>query len=65
MTYTKIVTGVHSLTAYLVDANDPEKGFRVNVGTVSVVLPVEEAAELAEYLWVHLPSTFQREVGNE
>jgi len=58
MTFSKMVTGVASLTTYLENASKPEDGFRLVLGTQAVKLTVEDAAELAEYIWVHLPEDF-------
>lgn len=58
MTFSKMLTGVSTLTIYLKSQDRPEDGFRLNLGTQSVDLSVEDAAELAEYIWVRLPAYY-------
>lgn len=57
MTFSKMVPSTQSLTVYLENQNKPEDGFRVSLANVNVKLTVEDAKELAEYIWVRLPDT--------
>lgn len=55
MTYTKPVTTTNYLRLYLADSNDPSKGYRVALGASEGILSLEDAKELAEYIWVRIP----------
>lgn len=59
MTFSKMLKSDTNVTIFQVDANDVSKGFRINMGTQSAVLPLEDATELAEYIWVRIPDGVQ------
>lgn len=61
MTFSKMVPSVHNVTLYLEDANNPGKGFRLVVGNLNVKLSVEDAKDLAEYIWVRIPDVGEEE----
>lgn len=55
MTFYKNLESQVGVTVYQNDSNDVSKGFRVSVGTTNGVLSLDDARELAEYIWVRLP----------
>jgi hypothetical protein len=56
MTFSRVVTKAQPITVYLVDGSDPSQGFRVVIGNEYVVLPLEDAKNLAQYIESKIPA---------
>lgn len=55
MTFYKILDAKLGLTFSTEDANDVSKGFRFTLGGTTGTMSLDDARELAEYIWVRLP----------